>query len=173
MSSGAGLEGLNSLSPGAAREVLLRCCGSRRWAATVAAGRPFADPDELRAAAREAWDELRDEDRLEAFAAHPEIGGELDGPHPGRDWSRDEQSGMEAAGEKTRAALAAGQRAYRERFGYIFLIRASGRGPEEMLSELRRRLDNDPEAELAAASDQQWQITELRLARLLEAEGSQ
>lgn len=167
-----GLARLNALSPPEARAALLDCCGSTRWAAAVADARPFRSAAALRAEARGAWAALGPHDRLEAFAAHPEIGGERPGPDSTRAWSRREQASMVTADEATRAALAAGQRAYRERFGYIFLVRAAGRSPEEMLAELRRRLEHPPGAELAVASDEQWQITELRLSRLLEPEGS-
>lgn len=167
-----GLARLNALSAEAAREELLKCCGSRRWAAAVAARRPFDSIEGLEATAREAWSSLEPSDRLEAFAAHPEIGAEREGHDPTRAWSRREQSAVEAAGAETRAELDAGQRAYRERFGYIFLIRATGRSAEEMLSALRARLGNAPEDELAVASDEQWQITRIRLSRLLASEGS-
>jgi len=172
MTADARLARLNALPAEGARAELLACCGSERWAVRVAAARPYATVDDLRNAAREAWEGLDPDDRREAFAAHPEIGGEREGPDPTRAWSRREQSSMADAAAETRAALAAGQRAYRARFGYIFLIRATGRSPEEMLSELRSRLDNDPETELEVASDEQWHITEIRLARLLEQEGS-
>lgn len=171
MTAEPGLGRLNALPEAAARAELLACCGSERWASRVAAARPFASVAALREVAREAWYDLEPDDRREAFAAHPEIGGEREGSDPTRAWSRREQSSMEEAGGETRALLAAGQRAYRERFGYIFLIRATGRSPEEMLSALRRRLGHDPEEEFAVASDEQWEIIEIRLARLLEQEG--
>lgn len=172
MSVEAGLARLNALSEDDLAAELLRCCGSRRWARRVAASRPFGSVEDLHAAGRHVWEGLGPRDRREAFAAHPEIGGERKVRDPTREWSRQEQSSMDAAGEGTRDALAVGQRAYRERFGYIFLIRATGRTPEEMLSALRDRLGNGPAAELGVASEEQWLITELRLSRLLEPEGS-
>jgi OHCU decarboxylase len=74
---------------------------------------------------------------------------------------------MDVAGDEVKAALAEGNAAYEERFGYIFLIRAAGRSAEQMLAELRRRMDNDVETELRAAAGQQQEITELRLRRLV------
>jgi 2-oxo-4-hydroxy-4-carboxy-5-ureidoimidazoline decarboxylase len=74
---------------------------------------------------------------------------------------------MTDAAAGTRAALVAGNRAYEERFGHVFLIRAAGRSPEEMLAELRRRLENDAEAEQAEATEQLAQITGLRARGLV------
>jgi 2-oxo-4-hydroxy-4-carboxy-5-ureidoimidazoline decarboxylase len=81
--------------------------------------------------------------------------------------SRREQSSMTDAEDDTRAALLDGNRAYEERFGHVFLIRAAGRSPEEMLGELRRRLGNDAEAEQAEATEQLAQITALRVRGLV------
>jgi 2-oxo-4-hydroxy-4-carboxy-5-ureidoimidazoline decarboxylase len=74
---------------------------------------------------------------------------------------------MTDADAATRAALLDGNRAYEERFGHVFLIRAAGRSPEEMLAELRRRLDNDAAAERAEATEQLAQITGLRVRGLV------
>ena len=73
---------------------------------------------------------------------------------------------MGGADDETRAALLDGNRAYEERFDHVFLIRASGRSPEEMLAELRRRLDNDEESERAEVTEQLAQITGLRVKGL-------
>ena len=85
-------------------------------------------------------------------------------------WSRQEQAGVGSATEGTRQALAEANRAYEARFGHVFLICATGRTGEEMLAELWRRLENDPEAELTEAADEQRKITRLRLEKLADRE---
>ena len=81
--------------------------------------------------------------------------------------SRHEQSAMSDADDAVRAALIDGNRAYEERFDHVFLIRAAGRSPEEMLGELRRRLGNDDETERRETTEQLAQITALRVKGLV------
>jgi 2-oxo-4-hydroxy-4-carboxy-5-ureidoimidazoline decarboxylase len=145
---------------------LLACCASRRWAAEVAAGRPYAGLAELRAASAKALAGLDWPDVEEALAAHPRIGDRARGEGREAAWSRGEQSGMDAAAAELRAALAEGNRAYEERFGHVFLICATGLGAAEMLAALRERLGNDDEAERAAVRAELAKIVDLRLARL-------
>lgn len=160
-----GLERFNALPSGAAYALLLDCCHAPRWAGAVTAGRPYADPAGLFAAADAAWAGLDPAQWRAAFAAHPAIGETSGGSAP--ELSRGEQAGLAGADEATRRELAAGNRAYRDRFGYVFLIRASGRSAGELLTELRRRLGNDPDAELAEAAEQQRQIAQLRLTHVV------
>jgi len=113
------------------------------------------------AAAERAWWGLGPDDWREAFAAHPRIGER--GPDA---WSAAEQAGMSSAADATRRALAAGNRAYEERFGQVFLICAIGRSAADMLADLERRLGNDPVTELRVAAAEQAKITRLRLEKL-------
>jgi 2-oxo-4-hydroxy-4-carboxy-5-ureidoimidazoline decarboxylase len=162
-------EHLNALSEADARAELLRCCASSRWAAAMVRARPFASDAAVLAQADRAWWALGPDDWHEAFAAHPRIGdrASADPRHAAtRDWSRREQAGAATADEGVRAALAAGNAAYERRFGHVFLVRAAGRSAEEILAELRRRLGNDPDAELREAAGEQAAITRLRLERL-------
>jgi OHCU decarboxylase len=159
------LSWLNELPPEQAEAVLHGCCASRAWARQMAAGRPYDDPDALYAAADVVWDKLAPDDWLEAFAAHPRIGEQEQvkvDPQAGR-----EQAGAATASAATLDELAAANRASEAGFGYIFLIRASGRSAEEMLAALRQRLGNDPDTELRVAAGQHREITRLRLERLL------
>ena len=103
---------------------------------------------------------------MEAFAAHSRIG-----EHGGPAWSAGEQAGAAHASDDVRRALEEGNRAYEERFGHVFLINATGKGADEMLRALERRLGNDAEAELTEASEQQRQITRLRLEKLVRPMG--
>jgi 2-oxo-4-hydroxy-4-carboxy-5-ureidoimidazoline decarboxylase len=159
---------VNALSDEAARAALTRCCGSVRWVAAMMARRPFPSTAALMAAADEAWAALGRDDFLEAFAHHPAIGSSGGGAalKETAAWSREEQARVADAGEETWQRLRAANEAYRTRFGYIFIICATGKSGPEMLSLLEGRLHNDPERELAVAAGEQAKITKLRLAKL-------
>jgi OHCU decarboxylase len=166
------LERLNTLPPVEARAELLKCCGSSRWAEGVAARRPFRSDEELFETADRVWRELTAEDWLEAFRAHPKIGerkAAAEVSEEARRWSEREQSGARGAPADVAAALAEGNRAYEEKFGFIFIVCAAGKSAAEMRSLLDARLSNERDAELRAAAEEQRQITRLRLRRLLES----
>jgi OHCU decarboxylase len=168
----SGLARLNALTPVEAEADLLTCCGSREWARRVAALRPFASEHALFDAADVVWWALDRDDWLQAFRSHPRIGEKkAEAGQTGREqgWSRGEQAGMDSAEEATRRALADGNRAYEERFGHIYLVCASGKSADELLSILTSRLTNEPEAELRVAAGEQAKITRLRLEKLLAA----
>ena len=161
---------LNDFNDGAADQVVqtLRACNAApRFAAEVAAGRPYRDADALVHRAEEVSRALPWDDVAMALAAHPRIGDRVAGSSAEAESSRREQSSMDDADAATRDALVEGNRAYEERFDHVFLIRASGRSPEEMLAELRRRLDNDEETERAEVTEQLAQITALRVRGLV------
>jgi 2-oxo-4-hydroxy-4-carboxy-5-ureidoimidazoline decarboxylase len=155
------LDQLNAMSASDAQRELARCCGSRRWAETMARRRPFPDEDALYHAAEQVWWSLGADDWLEAFGHHPRIGERAAG------WARDEQSGVSTASRVTMASLAAFNADYERKFGYVFLICATGRSAEDMLGDVQRRLGNDPEPELRVAAGEQAKITRLRLEKLL------
>ncbi len=171
--SRAGLESLNAAPPQAASERLLACCGSRRWADRMLAERPFASVEALHAHAERIWRELGPEDWLEAFAAHPKIGERAAVPATGGSadrtagWSAEEQSGTANAATATIDRLAAANRAYEERFGFIFIVCATGKSAAEMLALLEARIGNEPRRELEIAAAEQGKITRLRLDKLL------
>jgi len=163
----AGLDDFNDEPPERAAEALHACNAAPRFAAEVVAGRPYPDTDSLVARAEEvarslAWGEVS-----VALAAHPRIGDRPEGSSAEAQASRREQSSMTDADAATRADLLEGNRAYEDRFGHVFLIRAAGRSPQEMLTELRRRLANDVDAERAEATEQLAQITALRVRGLV------
>lgn len=167
----AGLPSLNALPADAAREALLRCCGSSRWADGMLARRPFASDQQLLTAADEVWRGLSKADYLEAFSHHPKIGGKdqlRQKFQSTRAWAQQEQAGAAAACEATLDALTAGNDEYEKRFGFIFIVCAAGKSADEMLALLRARMNNAPEAELAAAAAEQAKITALRLKKLLD-----
>lgn len=153
----------NALPRADAEAELLTCCASKRWAAAVAGGRPYADAQDLFAFAGKAVRELDWPDVEEALAAHPRIGDRPKGDSREAAWSRGEQSGV---GDADREAFLAANAAYEERFGHVFLICASGRSAGEMLAELRERMANDPGTERGVVHGELIKITELRLRKL-------
>ncbi|OGG55537.1 MAG: OHCU decarboxylase [Candidatus Handelsmanbacteria bacterium RIFCSPLOWO2_12_FULL_64_10] len=140
---------------------LLGCCASRAWA-TAMAKRTFATREALLAAAEEAWFSLGPSDRLEAFAGHPKIG---DRAAAGS--ASEEQSGAREASEETRRVLEAANRRYERKFGFIFIVCATGKSAEEMLDILKSRLENGPDVEMENAAVEQNKITRIRLERIL------
>ena len=167
-----GIERLNDLTHDEAEAEFLQCCGSTAWACGMSARRPFVGAEELLSAAEEAWHNLDEEDWLEAFSRHPKIGEAKSATEQSgteREWSAREQSGMGAADDAARRELEELNRAYAEKFGYIFIVCATGKSSEEMLAALRARLQNDPATEIANAAQEQRRITKLRLEKLLGA----
>jgi len=148
-------------------QTLRACNAAPRFAAELVAGRPYRDAETLVARAEEVVRSLPWEDVAVALAAHPRIGDRVEGSSAEAQSSRKEQSSMADADDETRRALLEGNRAYEERFDHVFLIRASGRSPDEMLAELRRRLDNDEDAERAEVTEQLAQITGIRVKALV------
>jgi 2-oxo-4-hydroxy-4-carboxy-5-ureidoimidazoline decarboxylase len=153
-----------------AEAALHRCCGSRAFARAVAEGGPYVDDAALFERAERVWWSLSPEDWREAFTHHPEIGGSLESLRQRfaatSDWSAGEQAGVQGADEATLRALADGNRAYRERFGFVFLICATGKSAAEMLAALRERLPHDANNELRVAAGEQAKITRIRLEKL-------
>ncbi len=161
---------LNALPRRIAEAALLRCCSSSRWARRLAALRPFPDDDSLFRQAEEVWVSLDSKDWLEAFAGHPRIGErrpEGKAAVGTSTWSRQEQSGVDKASYETQLALHRGNAEYEERFGHVFLICASGKSADEMLSSLQERLPHTPQEELSIAASEQAKITRIRLEKLL------
>jgi OHCU decarboxylase len=162
-----GLDRLNALPRAVAVTELLQCCGSRVWAEAMADARPFADRGALYDVSDAVWRSLARDDWLEAFRAHPRIGERASVEHRSSAWSEQEQARVLSAAADERAELAALNRLYEQRFGYIFLICATGLEAAEIREALRHRLDNDPADELHIAAEEQRRITRLRLERLL------
>jgi 2-oxo-4-hydroxy-4-carboxy-5-ureidoimidazoline decarboxylase len=156
------IEEFNALPDQEAADSLYKCLANRRWAAEVSSRRPYYDAQSFLTVARNALNRLTDDDWVAAFKAHPRI-GEWGGDAP--ESSQREQSRAMQSASEILAALEAENRQYEERFGYVFLIRASGRSGEEILSELRRRMKNDPALELAEA---RRELSEIAGDRLLE-----
>ncbi|HEU4869509.1 MAG TPA: 2-oxo-4-hydroxy-4-carboxy-5-ureidoimidazoline decarboxylase [Pyrinomonadaceae bacterium] len=161
---------LNSLSADEAAREFLQCCGSKRWARQMADARPYGNLADVVTRANEIWQSLDRDDWLEAFRSHPKIGEKKTAETvsaQARQWSGQEQSGVNTASTETTNALATLNHAYEQKFGFIFIICATGKTSDEMLDALRERLDHDPAEELPIAAAEQSKITELRLKKLL------
>ena len=154
------LASFNAAPEQEAQAEMLACCASRRFAAAMAAGRPCRSPAAAEAAVRTVFGSLTWPDVLEAMDAHPRIGARVSGP------SAAEQSGV---ADDSRAALQAGNAAYEERFGHVFLICATGLSGEQMLAALRQRLANDETSERLVATAELRKITVLRVRKALAA----
>jgi 2-oxo-4-hydroxy-4-carboxy-5-ureidoimidazoline decarboxylase len=167
-----GLSRLNDWPAAEGRAELLRCCGSLRWAEGLLAHRPFTDAASFYSAADSLWWDLEPADWREAFAHHPQI-GDLDALRTRfvstLEWTSGEQAGALDAPEELLNALAEANQAYEERFGYIFIVCATGKSAEEMLALLLQRLAHAPQDELRIAAGEQAKITRLRLEKLMNA----
>lgn len=167
----AGVARLNARSEEAAREGLLRTCGSSRWVTAMIAERPFRDAAHLFSAASRHWKDSTRADLLEAFAHHPRIGDAASAKTPndarGAAWAAKEQAGAASGSDETKQRLAEGNRAYEARFGHVYLVCATGKSAEEMLALLTARLRNGATEELAIAAGEQEKIAHIRLERWL------
>ncbi len=164
---------LDALAPSDAAAIFTACCGSSRWTAAMVARRPFLDRASVLRAADEEWQLLSPTEWLEAFAHHPRIGESRAAASVGtaaRQMSESEQSKVATAEASVKTELAAAQLEYEARFGYIFLICATGKSAAEILAALRSRMANDPETELRVAAEEQRQITQLRLTAVILGE---
>lgn len=168
MTSGVGR--INQAADGEAESMFRDCCGSSRWAREMTGARPFNSELELIQRATMIWNDLSTDDWLEAFAAHPKIGETKAAPTQqarSAEWSAGEQSGAMSADERVKEELAKANREYYEKFGFIFIVCATGKSAEEMLEICRLRLGNDRETEINNAATEQQKITEIRLRKLL------
>jgi 2-oxo-4-hydroxy-4-carboxy-5-ureidoimidazoline decarboxylase len=155
-----------------ALDAMIACCGARRWAAAMVALRPIAGVLELSVAADQIWSTMEEADRLEAFACHPRIGERpprrtAHASQKSVAWSGREQSAASSATQRVLAELAAGNALYQQRFGFTYIVCATGKSAEEMLAILNRRLSSDRASELIEAAEQQRQITQIRLGKWL------
>ena len=164
------LEALNALSAEEAARAFERCCGARAWVQAMVNERPFPDAAALYAAADRLWAKLSPQDWKEAFLHHPRIGdlASLKAKYANTmQWAEGEQSGATGASEEVLRALAEGNREYEAKFGYIFIVCATGKTAIEMLELLKERLPHDRDREIGIAAEEQRNITRLRLEKLV------
>lgn len=161
------LDEFNRLPTEDAHTTLRPCLDVTRWIRAVADARPYSSVAQAVEAGRTAAHPLVDEEIEAALAHHPRIGERAQKGSVEADMSQREQQSLGEADQSTDTRLAEGNRAYEEKFGRVFLIRAAGRTHEEILTELERRLVQDPQRELAEVGQQLEQIAALRLEGLL------
>ncbi|MDX1874246.1 2-oxo-4-hydroxy-4-carboxy-5-ureidoimidazoline decarboxylase [Mycolicibacterium sp. 120266] len=157
-----GLAGFNALTDRQRMHALFEVCSSPIWARRVLAGAPFPDTQALLDRADRVLAELPDTEIDAALDGHPRIGGKVDNAASAR-----EQAGVASADDEVKVALAQGNRAYEDKFGYVYLVCASGRQAQELLDILTERLDNDPDTERRVMRSELAKINRLRLERLL------
>lgn len=160
----------NALPPADAAAIVLDCCGSRAWAKALTNRRPFPDAPALFSAADTLWRGLRPGEWQEAFRSHPRIGEsrpQTIAPARSAAWSEQEQQAVSTAQTDEKSALAEANRAYEQKFGYIFIVCATGKSAAEVLEILGRRMHNDADSELREAAEQHRQIMLLRLKKWL------
>jgi 2-oxo-4-hydroxy-4-carboxy-5-ureidoimidazoline decarboxylase len=164
------LSDLNNISPTARAEALATCCGAAAWMSTLNEQFPFESVAALYEAAERVWYDLSEADWREAFTHHPKIGdmNALKEKFASTaTWAAGEQGAVRQASQATLEALAAGNATYEQKFGYIFIVCATGKSADEMLALLEARLPNDPNQEIHVAMGEQAKITRLRLEKLL------
>jgi len=151
-----------------AMSAMVACCTARRWAQAMVALRPFSSVESLSLTADEVWSTMEEPDWMEAFAGHPRI-GERKGTPEGTSaaWSRQEQFSTAEAPQHILTELAEKNALYEQRFGFTYIVFATGKSAEEMLAILRRRLGNDRQQEMREAAEQQRRIIQIRLGKWL------
>lgn len=160
-----------------AHYAMITCCGAPRWAAEMVERRPIASAGELCAVADQVWSAMGEADWLTAFACHPRIGERAEAQKPAHAiaqaskrsaaWSTQEQSGTANASAVTLDELTQLNLRYEQRFGFTYIVCATGKSAAEMLEILKSRVSNERGAELREAAEQQRQIMQIRLRKWL------
>jgi 2-oxo-4-hydroxy-4-carboxy-5-ureidoimidazoline decarboxylase len=164
------IEEINGADADTASHLFRQCCTSDTWIESMVRKRPYDSADALGLAADDNWRGLAEEDYLQAFDGHPKIGdvGSLKAKYANtKELAVGEQSSVNVASDEIIQALAEGNTAYQEKFGFIFIVCASGKSAGEMLALLQARLPNNRDQELANAAEEQRKIFHLRLEKLI------
>ena len=163
------IQQFNHLTTHQAKEELFKCCGSSVWAEKLARKIPFNSTEELKRESDKIWNDCSDEDALEAFKHHPKIGDikSLEKKFAStKQWASGEQAGVNEASQNILQDLANGNEEYEKKFGYIFIVCATGKTATEMLALLQLRLPNSPDKEMKIAMQEQNKITHIRIDKL-------
>lgn len=166
------MQDFNTLSREEQHTQLLQCCVSERWINTMLDSLPFATKDDMLNSADSIWRALNEEDYLQAFEGHPQIGdvSTLKKKYQStKALAAGEQSGVDTASDNVIQELAEGNKAYLEKFGFIFIVCATGKSAQQMLTLLQARLPNTREQELQNAAEEQRKITRIRLDKLINS----
>ncbi len=160
---------INKFTIEKASDAFMQCCTSTTWVSKMVASRPYNSIDELYSVANQHWIGLEEPDYLEAFDGHPKIGdvNSLMKKYANtKALAAGEQSGMNAADEQTIKQLSQGNSDYQDKFGFIFIVCATGKSAQEMNAMLQARLTNNRSAELLNAAEEQRKIFHIRLSKL-------
>jgi 2-oxo-4-hydroxy-4-carboxy-5-ureidoimidazoline decarboxylase len=138
--------------------------------AAVAAGRPYATVGDLHAAMVRAVQTSGVEDQIALIQAHPDLAGRLarSGGVTAESAREQQAAGLATADAATVARLQELNAAYRERFGFPFIICARRNTVASILSAMERRMGHDTPTEHEAALEEIAKIARLRLDDLLE-----
>jgi len=161
---------LNGLDSSEAAAQFNLCCGATNWIKIMNQSRPFQNKNEVYQQAESIWLSLSSEDWLEAFTHHPKIGNinSLRKKFQNtKSISKNEQSGVNNATKSTLKNLAESNQLYEDKFGFIFIVCATGKSSDEMLALIKMRLNNNAKIEMQNAAKEQNKITQLRLKTLL------
>ena len=166
------LTSFNNSPPETAKAELFKCCGSTAWVNQLMAHFPFKSEKDLFEQVNKIWyEQMQEADALEAFSHHPKI-GDIESLREKfastKDWATKEQAGMNQAEEQTIRELADYNEQYFQKFGYIFIVCATGKSAAEMLQLLKERVGHHPSEELAIAKGEQHKITLIRLHKLFQ-----
>lgn len=166
------IEKLNQLNKETLKEEFLKCCGATKWADLLSTQTPFNSKEDLFEKSDSIWQNMSKEDYLEAFSQHPKI-GDIESLAKKfantKDWAENEQSGVNEATQEVIQELATYNEYYDNKFGYIFIVCATGKSAQAMLGMLKTRLKNEPDQELKVAVDEQNKITKIRLEKLINS----
>lgn len=163
------LDTLNTIDKAQAYQIFEACCCAPNWVEEMVACRPFPDQQTLLAQATRIWQNLNEQDYLAAFLGHPQIGdlSTLKAKYTNTsDTAGQEQSGMSVAQTSVIEQMLLLNKAYLEKFGFIFIVFASGKSADQMLDLIRARIHNDRHTELTIAAGEQAKITANRLEKL-------
>ncbi len=159
------LNEFNGLDKAAAEELLRSCCGSNAWVSAMMKHFPFASEKKLVQLAVVAWyHECSEQDWLEAASHHPRIG---DIKSLGEKFAGKEQEAVGSAAQETLNALLKANEDYEKKFGYLFIVCATGKTADEMLRLLNERLQNEQAEESIISMGEQLKITMIRLRKIL------
>lgn len=163
------IQQFNNLSLHQIKDELFKCCGCTNWAEKLLDKFPLTSIDELKNASDKIWFSLSETDWKESFTNHPKIGdvNSLKKKFASTaNWASDEQAGVQSAEEQTLIELKKDNDEHKKKFGYTFIVCASGKSAGELLSLLKARLKNSPQEEIKIAMQEQNKITHLRIDKL-------
>lgn len=165
------IDELNHLDNEQASHHFMQCCTSSSWVRRMVQSRPFVDVDQVSVKGNLYWQNLEEADYIEAFEGHPKIGNvdSLRAKYANtKALASGEQQLVKQASEDTLVALNKGNTDYENKFGFIFIVCATGKSAEEMLTLLNQRIGNDRDTELRNAAEEQRKILQIRLDKLLQ-----